>query len=95
MNPAVLCIATAMNFYSLPAGNTVVYELRPNPNNYQLRVQVLDTSMLRDWVFVGAPVGVGPTWALLPIGWMPYAGLTQCPIAAPPAPASAEPSLQR
>ena len=80
MSPIILCVAAAMSVFSLPAGKTVVYALQ-NPSNYQLRVQLLDTSLLRDWVFVGLPVPplFGRPASIYPLGWVPYASLATCP----------------
>lgn len=78
MSPVILCVAAAMSVFSLPAGKTVVYALQ-NPANYQLRVQLLDTSLLRDWVFIGVPMGPALTPPVLPVGWVKYAELSSCP----------------
>ena len=94
MNTIALCVATAMNIFSLPAGNTVVATIpAPVPPSRPFMVQILDTSMFRDWVFIGVPMGFGP----VPIGWVPYASLASCPIAVEPGPdrSSAAQPLQR
>ena len=69
MNSLILCTAVTLNIFSAPAGNQMVGEV---PAFKQ--VQIMDGSLLRDWVFVGKP---GPD-GVSPRGWVIYAGLGQC-----------------
>jgi hypothetical protein len=69
MNSLIMCTAFALNIFSMPAGNQVVGEV---PAYKQ--VQLMDGSLLRDWVFVGKP---GPE-GVSPRGWVVYAGLSPC-----------------
>ena len=69
MNSIILCTAAALNIFSAPAGNQVVGTVPVNKE-----VQLMDGSLLRDWVFVGKP---GPD-GVSPRGWVIYAGLGQC-----------------
>ena len=80
MSPIILCVAAAINIFSLPAGNVVVGTY-PLPNERNHPVQVLDNSLLRDWVFVGLPVPplFGRPASIYPLGWVPYASLATCP----------------
>lgn len=66
---AILCTIVALNIVSLPGGPIVVGEV---PSNQP--VQIMDTSLLRDWVFIGKPSDNGVS----PRGWVPYGGLTNC-----------------
>ena len=66
MNSLIMCTAIALNIFSQPAGNTVVGEV---PAYKQ--VQIMDGSLMRDYVFIGKP---GPDGAS-PRGWVIYAGL--------------------
>jgi hypothetical protein len=68
MNGLIMCSAVALNIFSATAGNQVVGAVPANKE-----VQLMDGSLLRDWVFVGkpGPDGVSP-------GWVIYAGLGQC-----------------
>ena len=50
MNPFILCTAVTLNIFSAPAGNQVV---GPVPSNKD--VQLKDSSLLRDWVYIGKP----------------------------------------
>ena len=50
MNSLILCTAATLNIFTAPAGNQVVGKVPA----YQ-RVQLMDGSLLRDWVFVGKP----------------------------------------
>ena len=68
MNGLIMCSLVALNIFSAPAGNTVV------GGSPQIRVYLMDGSLLRDWVFVGKP---GPD-GVSPRGWVIYAGLGQC-----------------
>jgi hypothetical protein len=71
MNP-IICVATAMNIMSLPAGNTVV-----GVTSLGERVQLQDGSLFRDWVFVGTPGwdNKGTYLGARSRGWVPYASL--------------------
>ena len=73
MNSIILCTATALNIFSMPAGNTVVGKVPPG-----VAVQLLDTSTLRDWVFVGKPDSFSGGSLPSPRGWVQYAYLGQC-----------------
>ena len=66
MNSLILCTAVTLNIFSAPAGNQVVGTVPANKE-----VQLMDGSLLRDWVFVGKP---GPD-GVSPRGWVIYAGL--------------------
>jgi hypothetical protein len=71
MNALILCTAAALNIFSMPAGNIVVGQVP-----YGKAVQIQDTSLMRDWVFVGKP---DPSGALpSPRGWVKYEYLGQC-----------------
>jgi hypothetical protein len=69
MNSLILCAAVTLNIFSAPAGNQVVGTVPANKE-----VQLMDGSLLRDWVFIGKP---GPD-GVSPRGWVIYAGLGQC-----------------
>ena len=69
MNSLILCTAVTLNIFSAPAGNQVVGTVPANKE-----VQLMDGSLLRDWVFIGKP---GPD-GVSPRGWVIYAGLGQC-----------------
>ena len=69
MNTLILCTAVTLNIFSAPAGNQVVGTVPANKE-----VQLMDGSLLRDWVFIGKP---GPD-GVSPRGWVIYAGLGQC-----------------
>jgi hypothetical protein len=69
MNSLILCTAVTLNIFSAPAGNQVVGAVPVNKE-----VQLMDGSLLRDWVFIGKP---GPD-GVSPRGWVIYAGLGQC-----------------
>mgnify|MGYP001614387275 FL=1 len=72
VNPLVMCTAAVLNIFSMPAGNVSVGQAP-----YGVPVQILDTSTLRDWVFIGKP---GPGGALpSPRGWVLYSALGYCP----------------
>ena len=75
MSAIILCAATAINIFSLPAGNNVVWAAPPGPPGQPFQVRVLDTSMFRDWVFIGTPFGK----AVVPLGWVRYDNLMVCP----------------
>ena len=66
MNGLIMCSLVALDIFSAPAGNMVVGEVPA----YQL----MDGSLLRDWVFIGKPGENGVS----PRGWVIYAGLGQC-----------------
>jgi hypothetical protein len=70
MNGIFLCTAIALNIFSMPAGNTVVGQVP-----YGKAVQIQDTSLMRDWVFIGKPADGLPS----PRGWVLYSGLGYCP----------------
>ena len=71
MNPIIMCTAAVLNIFSMPAGSIAVGQVP-----YGKAVQILDTSTLRDWVFVGKP---DPSGALpSPRGWVLYSGLGYC-----------------
>jgi hypothetical protein len=71
MNSLILCTAVTLNIFSAPGGNQVVGTVPANKE-----VQLMDGSLLRDWVFIGKP---DPSGALpSPRGWVIYAGLGQC-----------------
>ena len=65
MNSLILCTAVTLNIFSAPGGNQVVGTVPANKE-----VQLMDGSLLRDWVFVGKP---GPD-GVSPRGWVIYAG---------------------
>jgi hypothetical protein len=68
---ALICVATALNIMSLPAGNTVV-----GVTQLGERVQIQDSSLLRDWVFIGTPGWDGERYlGVRSRGWVPYASL--------------------
>ena len=50
MNTLFLCTAVTLNIFSAPAGNQVVGTVPANKG-----VQLMDGSLLRDWVFIGKP----------------------------------------
>ena len=56
MNSIILCTAATLNIFSAPAGNQVVGTVPVNKE-----VQLMDGSLLRDWVFIGKPDPVGPS----------------------------------
>ena len=76
MNAIIFCTAVAMNIFSMPAGSMVVGQTFLGE-----RVQIQDTSLMRDWVFVGEPGFIldehhQPTYAgVKSMGWVTYAGL--------------------
>jgi hypothetical protein len=72
MNPLIMCTAAALNIFSLPAGSVAVGQAP-----YGVAVQILDTSMMRDWVFVGKPDQGGGMAS--PRGWVLYSALGYCP----------------
>ncbi len=78
MNGIILCTAVAMNIFSAPAGNVVVGQVPA----YKA-VQIMDGSLLRDWVFVGKPDPQGGIAS--PRGWVLYSGLGTCPMDGPTA----------
>ena len=80
MNTIALCVAAAMNIFSSPNGTPVgaVPILQGYP---QYEARVLDVSLFKDWVFIGI-YGL-PNRIVVPLGWVPYAGLTVCPPKAP------------
>jgi hypothetical protein len=81
MNGLILCTAVALNIFSAPAGNTVVGQVPASR-----AVQLMDGSLLRDWVFVGKP---GPE-GVSPRGWIIYSGLGTCPAQEPRAPEASD-----
>lgn len=77
MNTIALCVVGALNVFSLPAGNAPVASYPPP--GYASPVHVLDTSMLRDWVFIGYEITImGGRPHVVPLGWVPYASLAEC-----------------
>jgi hypothetical protein len=66
----ILCTAVALNIFSAPAGSTVVGEVPASQ-----RVYLMDSSLLRDWVFIGKPNPDGVS----PRGWIIYNQLGACP----------------
>ena len=50
MNSLILCTAFALNIFSMPAGNQVVGTVPANKE-----VQLMDGSLLRDWVLSASP----------------------------------------
>ena len=67
MTPFIMCTAAVLNIFSAPAGYQVVGQVP-----YGKAVQIQDTSLLRDWVYIGKP---DPSGALpSPRGWVIYAG---------------------
>ena len=76
MNAIIFCTAVAMNIFSMPAGNTIV-----GGTFLGERVQIQDTSLMRDWVFIGEPgfeLGVNNQQiytGVKSMGWVAYAGL--------------------
>jgi hypothetical protein len=81
MTASILCTIVAMQIFSLPGGPIVVGDV---PSHAPVQIQ--DTSLLRDWVFIGKP---GPE-GVSPRGWIMYAYLGQCPLQAPPGPPQEE-----
>lgn len=78
MNTIALCVAVGLNIFSLPAGNTPVGTVPPDVR--ATHVVILDTSLFKDWVFIGVPIDFPMAKPyVIPIGWVPYAGLTVCP----------------
>jgi hypothetical protein len=72
VNAIIMCTAATLNIFSVPAGNTVVGQVP-----YGKAVQIMDSSTLRDWVFIGKP---DPSGALpSPRGWVLYSALGYCP----------------
>ena len=71
----ILCTFTALQIFSMPAGPIVVGDAPPNAH-----VEIHDTSMLRDWVFISKPEfdKAGNYLGSTPRGWVPYAGLGRC-----------------
>jgi hypothetical protein len=69
MNSFIMCSAVALNIFSAPAGNTVVGEVPAHKAVY-----LMDSSLMRDWVFIGKPDQNGVS----PRGWVAYGGLGQC-----------------
>lgn len=69
---ALICIATVLNIYSLPAGHIVV-----GVTSLGEQVQLQDRSLLGDWVFVGSPGwdDKGNYLGVRSRGWVPYASL--------------------
>jgi hypothetical protein len=72
MNSLIMCTAVILNIFSMPAGGVVVGQVP-----YGKAVQILDTSTLRDWVFVGKPDPQGGLAS--PRGWVLYSALGYCP----------------
>ena len=71
MNGLIMCTAAALNIFSMPAGNTVVGQVP-----YGKAVQLMDGSLMKDWVFIGKPDPQGGIAS--PRGWVLYAHLGQC-----------------
>jgi hypothetical protein len=69
MNAIFLCTAVALNIFSMPGGSQVVGTV---PAYKQ--VQLMDGSILRDYVFIGKPGSDGVS----PRGWVSYSGLGSC-----------------
>ena len=69
MNTLIMCTVATLNIFSQPAGNQTVGVV---PSNAQ--VMMMQSSFLRDWVFIGKPGESGVS----PRGWVIYAGLGQC-----------------
>ncbi len=68
----IMCTAAVLNIFSMPAGNVAVGQVP-----YGVPVQIMDTSFMRDWVFIGKP---DPSGALpSPRGWVVYSSLGYCP----------------
>ncbi len=72
MNALIMCTAAMLNIFSLPAGSVAVGQAP-----YGVPVQILDRSMLGDWVFVGKPSQDGSQAS--PRGWVLYSALGYCP----------------
>ena len=72
MNPLIMCTAATLNVFSAPAGHTVVGQAPA-----YVQVQLMDTSLLRDWVYIGKPDQSGALPS--PRGWVLYAALGYCP----------------
>jgi hypothetical protein len=72
VNPLIMCTAAMLNIFSQPAGNIKVGEAP-----YGVAVQIMDTSALRDWVFIGKPEPNGSLPS--PRGWVLYSALGYCP----------------
>ncbi len=72
MNALIMCTAAVLNIFSLPAGNVAVGQAP-----YGVPVQIMDRSMLGDWVFVGKPTPGGALPS--PRGWVLYSALGYCP----------------
>jgi hypothetical protein len=72
MNTVVICIATALNIYSLPASGRVV---GVTTNGERLEIQ--DRSLFGDWVYVGDPGWdqKGVYLGARSRGWVPYGSL--------------------
>ena len=71
MNAIIFCTTVAMNIFSMPAGNTVV-----GTTFLGERLQIQDTSALRDYVFVGEPGWDTHGYAgVKSMGWVAYSGL--------------------
>ncbi len=73
MNPLIMCTAAVLNIFSLPAGSISVGQAP-----YGVAVQILDRSILGDWVFVGKPDRGGALPS--PRGWVLYSALGYCPL---------------
>jgi hypothetical protein len=69
MNSAIFCTAVALNIFSGPGGTTVVGQVPAAKE-----VQLLDSSLMRDWVFIGKPGDGLPS----PRGWVIWTGLREC-----------------
>lgn len=68
---AIICVATALNIMSLPAGHAVV-----GVTSLGEQVQLQDRSLLGDWVFIGTPGFDGDKYlGVRSRGWVPYASL--------------------
>lgn len=65
----ILCTAVALSIYSSVGGGQAVGTVPANKE-----VQLMEGSLMRDWVFVGKP---GPD-GVSPRGWVIYAGLRSC-----------------
>jgi hypothetical protein len=64
-----MCTAVALNIFSMPAGNTVVGQVPAYKEVY-----LMDSSLMRDWVFIGKPEANGVS----PRGWVKYEYLGYC-----------------
>ncbi len=73
MNALIMCTAAMLNIFSLPAGSVAVGQAP-----YGVPVQIMDRSLMGDWVFVGKPDRTGALPS--PRGWVLYSALGYCPL---------------